>query len=405
MEKSIMHRKAEHPSLALTILLFLGMGISQVIQLSYTNLLLILVFSCFGLVITIHSSVSLLIKSIAAIFCLIFWGTCIIQLNADSYFRLLHLFEPYIAPLRKSIIRKIDFFLINSNNNDFAKALLIGEKTHIDPTITEAYTALGIVHIIAISGMHLDIIGKYLLSITSWLPKQKWMQLFELIFIIITIIVYTLITHASPSVVRAALFFCILKMGDYFNLQKYILNSIASGILIVLLFNHQSIHYIGWQLSYAAVLGIHLVHPSIRNFIEIKNPIIQSCWNNFSITIATQITTLPLLIYYFNQLSTGIILSNMVMIPLSNILLQALIILILLPLQWCQRVHLGQIIEIFMQKMMQIVQYIFTISPQPLYFSTFQLPYLLAYYTIFLYLCLWKKRFNQPLSRFFTKTV
>jgi len=117
--------------------------------------------------------------------------------------------EPYIAPLRKSILQKIDILILNPNNNGFAKALLIGEKTLIDPNITEAYTALGIVHIIAISGMHLDIIGKYLISMTKWLPKQKWLQLFELIFITTIIIIYTLVTHASPSVVRAALFFVL----------------------------------------------------------------------------------------------------------------------------------------------------------------------------------------------------
>jgi len=114
--------------------------------------------------------------------------------------------------------------------------------------------------------------------------------------------------------------------------------------------NHQSITHIGWQLSYAAVVGIHIVHPRIQKMLLIKNPAIQDIWNNFSITLATQITTLPLLIYYFNQVSTGIILSNMIMIPLSNILLKALIILVLLPYHWCQWVHWGQFIEIFMQK-------------------------------------------------------
>ena len=111
------------------------------------------------------------------------------------------------------------------------------------------------------------------------------------------------------------------------------------------------------------------------------------------------------LLFYFNTLSTGFILSNMIMIPLSNILLQCLILLILIPTILCKMLHWGQIIEIFMQKMTQIVQYIFTISPQPIHFGAIPLGYLLAYYLIFLYLCVWKKRFNQPLFRFSTKTA
>ncbi len=403
MEKSILHNKAEHPSIFIASFFLLGIFLSKKIQLPFFSLYILLLISCLVLVLTIHLSISLLAKSSMAIFCMIFWGICIIQLNADGSLAFLDVFEPYITPIRNSILQKIDVFINNTTNNGFAKAMLIGEKTHIDPSITEAYTALGIVHIIAISGMHLDIIGKYLISITTWLPKLKWLQLLELVFILAVIFIYTLITQASPSVVRAALFFCMLKIGTYFNLHQYILNSVANGILIILLLNHQSITHIGWQLSYAAVLGIHLVHPSIQKMLSVKNPAIQGFWNNFSITVATQITTLPLLIYYFNQVSTGIILSNMIMIPLSNLLLQALIVLILLPYHWCKWVHWGQIIEIFMQKMMQIVEFIFTISPQPFYLKGFGMQYLLVYYAIFLYLCLWKKRYNQPLSRFFTK--
>jgi len=84
MEKSILHCKAEHPSLFLTSLLLLGIGISHYILLSHTSLLILLLLSCLGLVFIIHSSLSDLIKSIVAILCIVYWGICIIQLNADD---------------------------------------------------------------------------------------------------------------------------------------------------------------------------------------------------------------------------------------------------------------------------------------------------------------------------------
>jgi competence protein ComEC len=313
--------------------------------------------------------------------------------------------ENFIQPIRNTIIEKLNLLIPNTYHNHFAKALLIGERTNIDTATMEIYAALGIIHIIAISGMHVEMISQYLLKLTNWWPKYRWLYGIELMFLMGTICVYTLIAHASPSIVRACIFFCLFQIGNYFHLHKYILNSIASGLLIILLFNHQTIYHIGWQLSYAAVIGIHLVHPRIQASIPIENPMIQSIWTNFSITIATQLTTLPLLLYYFGNLSAGFILGNMIMIPICNLLLQGLILLVLFPVSLCKILHWGQIIEIFMQKMNQIVHYIFTISPQPIHFSMIPIHYLLVYYLIFLYLSVWKKRFNQPLFRFSTKTA
>ena len=404
MEKSILHWKAEHPSLIISLFLLSGIifggfffspNFNEAFPLLLSWIILILINTYFK---------SLFTKTIASIFCLLFWGYCIAQFqekNSDGLF--IEILEPYIQPIRDIILRKIDLFILSNSNNQFAKALLIGQKSNIDNATLEAYTALGIVHIIAISGMHLDLVANYLTKITGWLPRNKYLQLIELFFLIIAISAYTLVANASPSIVRAAIFFCLFKIGSYFNLHKYVLNSIAGGLLIILLFHCQTIWHIGWQLSYAAVIGIHVVHPWISNIFRLKNPAISSIWNNFSITIATQITTLPLLVYYFHTLSTGIILSNMMMIPLSNLLLEALIILLILPVYWAKTLHWGQIIEFYMQKIAQLVHYIFTISPQPLHFTSVGIYYLLAYYLIFLYLCLWKKRYNQPLFRFSTK--
>ena len=404
MEKSILHWKAEHPSLIISVFLLLGIIFGEFFFSPNFNLAFPLLLSWIILILINIYFKSSFTKTIASIFCLSFWGYCIVQFqekNSDGIF--IEILEPYIQPIRDIILRKIDLFIVSNSNNQFAKALLIGQKSNIDNATLEAYTALGIVHIIAISGMHLDLVANYLTRITGWLPRNKYLQLIELFFLIIAISAYTLVANASPSIVRAAIFFCLFKIGSYFNLHKYVLNSIAGGLLIILLFHCQTIWHIGWQLSYAAVIGIHVVHPWISNIFRLKNPAISSIWNNFSITIATQITTLPLLVYYFHTLSTGIILSNMIMIPLSNLLLEALIILLILPAYWAKSLHWGQIIEFYMQKIAQLVHYIFTISPQPLHFTSVGIYYLLAYYLIFLYLCLWKKRYNQPLFRYSTK--
>jgi competence protein ComEC len=405
MEKTNLHWKSEHPSIFISLCLLVGICIGNTLPVSQQYILFIISFSWVLLVIIQQSSFSLVTKSLYSKIGLLLWGYCIahLQLNMGNTF--IEITENFIQPIRNTIIEKINIFIPNTYHNHFAKALLIGERTNIDTATMEIYAALGIIHIIAISGMHVEMISQYLLKLTNWWPKYRWLYGIELMFLMGTICVYTLIAHASPSIVRACIFFCLFQIGNYFHLHKYILNSIASGLLIILLFNHQTIYHIGWQLSYAAVIGIHLVHPRIQASIPIENPMIQSIWTNFSITIASQLTTLPLLLYYFGNLSAGFILGNMIMIPICNLLLQGLILLVLFPVSLCKILHWGQIIEIYMQKMNQIVHYIFTISPQPIHFSIIPIHYLLVYYLIFLYLSVWKKRFNQPLFRFFTKTA
>lgn len=405
MEKTNLHWKSEHPAIFISLFILMGIYLGNKITISAIVLSPILFSSIVLIILINHSSLGKFIKGLFSITCLVYWGYCLMRCKTNSILRLADITEDYIQPIRNLIIHKINLFIPHIHHNQFAKALLIGEKTNIDPTILEAYTALGIIHIIAISGMHVEMISRYLLKLTSWWPKHSWIQFFKLIFLICAICIYTLIAHASPSIVRACIFFCLFQIGNYFHLPKYIFNTIASGLLIVLLFHHQTIYHIGWQLSYAAVIGIYLIHPIFQKSVPVQNPIVQSLWNNFSITLATQLTTLPLLVFYFKKLSTGIILSNMIMIPMSNLLLQALIILVIFPTTVSKILQGDQIIEIFMQKMTQVVQYIFTISPQPIHFASFPIGYLLVYYLIFMYLYLWKKRFNQPLFRFSTKTA
>jgi competence protein ComEC len=405
MEKTNLHWKSEHPSIFISLFLIAGICLGKNLHIDKQYVFIVLTLSWVLMIIIHQRSLSPTIKSLYSTMGLVLWGYCIAHLQLNTGNAFIEMTENFIQPIRNSIIEKLNVFIPDTHHNYFARALLIGERTNMDTDTMEVYTALGIIHIIAISGMHIEMISQYLLKLTNWWPKNRWLHFIELIFLMGAICIYTLLAHASPSIVRACIFFCLFQIGNYFHLHKYLLNSIASGLLIILLFNHQTIYHIGWQLSYAAVIGIHLVHPRIQSSMSIQNPMIQSLWTNFSITIASQLTTLPLLLFYFGNLSTGFIVGNMIMIPICNLLLQGLILLVLLPSALCKILHWGQIIEIFMQKMNQIVHYIFTISPQPIHFTLIPVQYLLVYYLFFLYLCVWKKRFNPPLFRFSTKTA
>ena len=171
--------------------------------------------------------------------------------------------------------------------------------------------------------------------------------------------IYTFIAYASPSVVRASLFFSIYFIGTFLNQHRYTLNCIAAGLFIILFFDIHSIHHIGLQLSYAAVMGIHLFYPLFDKMLPMDNIILKWMWRNMCVSFAAQLTTLPILLFHFHQLSTLVIISNFIMVPLSTLLLYALFVLMLAPHQMHMSAYLGNWIQHYIQWLNKGVVYFY----------------------------------------------
>ena len=363
MEKSLAHWKAEHPLLFVSLSLCVGYLLAQNFGYSIKTegthwVCIVMALSMFLLLMMPFLKIKLWLQGIIILLILLSWGM-VLYLTTTSQ-NLIHIRSslPLISKLRMWLIQKIDSNIYNQEASGFAKALLIGVKTDIDKNIINAYTQLGIIHIIAISGMHLDIIFKNLVYVTQQLPRKIFWRWMELFIVLIAVWLYTFIAFASPSVVRASIFFSLFFVGSFFQQPKYTLNCIAGGILIILFFDIHAIQHIGLQLSYAAVLGIHLFYPLLYKMLPMDNPILDWMWNNLCITLSAQLTTLPILLYHFHQTSTLLIISNFIMVPLSSILLYALIILMLLPNALIVYIHYGKWIQAYITILNNAVLYL-----------------------------------------------
>ena len=127
--------------------------------------------------------------------------------------------------------------------------------------------------------------------------------------------------------------------------SSFMLNTIAGGILIVILFDNDKVSNIGLQLSYSAVIGIHLFYKPMYNLLVLDNPIIQFLWSNCCISLAAQVSTLPILAFHFHQVASWVLVSNFIMVPLSNLILYGLGILLMLPQSFSVAQFWGNIIE------------------------------------------------------------
>jgi competence protein ComEC len=168
-----------------------------------------------------------------------------------------------------------------------------------------------------------------------------------------------------------------------------VLNFIAAGVLTILLFDIKHLHHIGLQLSYAAVIGIRLFYPIFNKMLPMENPLLVFLWSNFSVTLSAQLTTFPILAYQFHKVSTMVLLSNFVMVPLSNLLLYGLAFLLLVPNWYGLAGYLGWIVEKYLLFINWTIHYAYTNSFAKMALVAFSKYMVLVYYLCLFSLYLW----------------
>lgn len=202
-----------------------------------------------------------------------------------------------------------------------AEALLIGYKNDLDKEMVQAYSNTGVVHIIAISGLHLGLIYMVLFWLLERMPLIKRNRFVKAIILLICLWVFSLMTGASASVLRSAVMFTCIIVGNMLNRKSSIYNSLAASAFLLLCYNPYFLWDVGFQLSYFAIIGIIWLQKPIQQLFSLNNYLLRKIWEMTSITIAAQIITFPICLFYFHQFPTYFLSSNLVAVPLSTIIL------------------------------------------------------------------------------------
>src|SRR6187399_339317 len=212
-----------------------------------------------------------------------------------------------------------------------AEALLIGYKDDLDKTLVQSYSNTGVVHVIAISGLHLGLIYWLLILLFKLLQKRQLNQIaigwLRPIFILTGLWLFSLLAGAQPSILRSAVMFTCIVLGDSFSRKSSIYNTLALSALLLLCINPYWLWDVGFQLSYAAVLSIVIFMQPIYNLFYTKNKILDLILKLNAVTIAAQILTVPLSIYHFHQFPNYFLLTNFLAVPLSSLIVLGEILL------------------------------------------------------------------------------
>lgn len=228
-------------------------------------------------------------------------------------------FEQILVNSRNYSTQVLDKW-VGSKDAPLIKAILLGDKSDLDVDTKRTFMNTGAMHMLAVSGMHVGLIVVLLL----WIFKRLFFyrgRTLAMICMIVLLWFYAFLTGFSASVVRAVTMFTVLIVAQLLQRGYQPINSLSVAGFFILLVDPLAIFDIGFQLSFLAMLGIFTVYPLLENVVQFKNYILNQAWQGTAIGLASQVFTVPISIYYFNQFPNYFLLTNFAVMLFSGIML------------------------------------------------------------------------------------
>ena len=206
--------------------------------------------------------------------------------------------------------------------------ILLGNENGIAPEIADAFSRVGASHVIAISGFNMVILSGATIGL---LRRMRLSERAAGVTGILIILLYSLFVGANPAVLRAALMSSLLVIGGLIRRKTYVPASLAFVAVLLSLLNPTVLWDISFQLSFFATLGLALYTDPLKRAFDhllarLFPPSLVRTLSGFLsepliVTLAAQITTLPLIALYFSRLSLMTILTNLLIVPVQAVIL------------------------------------------------------------------------------------
>ena len=191
-------------------------------------------------------------------------------------------------------------------DRDVAEAMLLGVKTKIDFETLSAYSALGAIHILSVSGLHVGLLYMGLSLLLGFLLKRRPAGPYVFFGLMMALLwCYAGISGFSLPVLRSAWMFSVILFAKTFLRRQESLNTLAFSAFVLLFLHPASLFDAGFQLSYLAVWGLIAFQKRWASIFQFSGwfrwPLTQ-IWELTCVALAAQVFTWPLIVYYFHQL-------------------------------------------------------------------------------------------------------
>jgi len=241
-------------------------------------------------------------------------------------------YRAWAASIRRGAVERFRLAGLKGDELGLVAALTVGDRKLLSPEIRQTFSKIGIAHVLALSGLHVGFVYGALLLLCRFIPGNTLQQrLLRYGLPLLGVVFFALVAGGAPSLVRAVVMLFFFSLSYILPGRRASFSALAGAALCLLLYDPRALFSIGFQFSFAAVAGILLFASPLMGLVRTHHKIPHYCWGLGCVSLAAQVGTLPLQLYYFGVLPTVGLVINLVVIPLASVLVPAAVILSLLP--------------------------------------------------------------------------
>ena len=200
-------------------------------------------------------------------------------------------------------------------------ALTVGYKEELSDDLRATYQMVGVSHILALSGMHVAVLWGLLCWILRPLDKNRLLRWVKCCMIIGLLWGFAFLVGLPASVIRAVVMCMLMTMARAACERALSLNTLAIAAFFMLLYNPFYLFDTGFQLSFLAVFSILLIYPVIFRCWPVHQPVLRYIWSIVAVSLAAQLGTFPVVIYYFAHFPVYFLPANLIVAPLVLIII------------------------------------------------------------------------------------
>lgn len=209
------------------------------------------------------------------------------------------------------------------SGDEFAvlSALTVGYKEELSEELKGTYQTAGVSHVLALSGMHVAILWGLLSGVMRPLDRKRlgrWMKCF---FLVVILWAFAFLVGLSASVVRAVVMCMLMTMARAAGERALSFNTLAIAAFLMLLYNPFYLFDVGFQLSFLAVVSILAIYPVVFRAGGNRCSVLRYVWGVVAVSLAAQVGTAPLVIYYFAHFPIHFLLANLIVAPLAFLII------------------------------------------------------------------------------------
>lgn len=304
--------------------------------------------------------------------------------------------SPTLTTRLANIRHRLELMVFNSRLTTgaqrFVVALLLGNSDVIDKATRQEFSAAGVAHVLALSGLHVGIITLIIWWLLFPLDYLRLKRV-RLIITLVAVAAFALFTGLSPSVVRATIMIGMVFASLIFFRRSVSLNALALSALLILLFTPSALYSVGFQLSFVTVAAV-LLFARLPKRLESRHKWVNHLTSTALTSAIAMLATIALSAYYFHTVSLMSVLTNLLILPVLPIFMMLGTVFLMVTaagLQWQVLNWLLDVIYRYIQGAASLVNAIPLSHVSGVYVSTVGV---VAYFAVMILIVLWIYRHN-----------